>query len=377
MRNEVKSASGGKIVNSKIKKIAIDISPTIDGNAIRGVGYYTDHLVKALKKEVSSNPDYKNWSIDLIENCKLKIENYDLIHYPYFDPFKLTLPKTTKIPTVVTVHDLIPRQFKAHFPVGFKGYLKWLIQKNKLKSASQIITVSHFSKKIINQIVGYPTSKIQVTYEGADSSFKKNTDQKILDQVKNKYNLPKKFVLYVGDINWNKNIPNLVKACLKNKYPLVIVGSAATKKDVPAHPWTKDLLWLQSKAQKLQRSNALILTGFVPDEDLPVIYNLATIYCQPSFAEGFGLPLVQAMQSGTPVVYSRDTCLPEIMGEVGLNFNPRSVSDITSTLKKAWNDDKLRLAQSILGLKRAKMFNWKSTAKQTLLVYKHLIGYEK
>ena len=84
-----------------------------------------------------------------IENCKLKIENYDLIHYPYFDPFKLTLPKTTSPPTVVTVHDLIPRQFKSHFPVGFKGYLKWLIQKNKLESVSQIITVSHFSKKII------------------------------------------------------------------------------------------------------------------------------------------------------------------------------------------------------------------------------------
>jgi len=364
--------------NNRTKiKIAIDISPTIDGNSVRGVGYYTDNLVKSLKLEIKTNPEYKKYQIDLISNSKLDISHYNLIHYPYFDPFKLTLPKTTRPPTVVTVHDLIPRQFKSHFPVGFKGYLKWLIQKNKLKSVSQIITVSHFSKKIINHIVGYPISKIQVTYEGADSSFKKITDQKILDQVKNKYNLPKKFVLYVGDINWNKNIPNLVKACLKNKYPLVIVGSAATKKDVPIHPWTKDLLWLQAKAQKLQRSNALILTGFVPDEDLPVIYNLATIYCQPSFAEGFGLPLVQAMQSGTPVVYSRDTCLPEIMGEVGLNFNPRSVNDITSTLKKAWNDDKLRLAQSILGLKRAKMFNWKSTAKQTLLVYKHLIGYEK
>lgn len=365
--------------NRNIVKVAIDISPTIDGNAIRGVGYYTDNLVKSLQQEIKTNPDYKNWSIDLIRNSTLDIRNYNLIHYPYFDPFKLTLPKTKNVPTIVTVHDLIPRQFKSHFPIGFKGYFKWLIQKNKLKTVSQIITVSQYSKKIINEIIRYPLSKIQVTYEGADSSFKKVTDIKTLDQVRKKYKLPNKFVLYVGDINWNKNIPNLVKACLKNKFPLVIVGSAATKKDIPNHPWTKDIRWLQTKSKVLehQSTKKLILTGFVPDEDLPVIYNLATIYCQPSFAEGFGLPLVQAMQSGTPVAYSRDTCLPEVMGDVGLNFNPRSIVDIAAVIKKIWNDDKLRNIQSVLGLKRAKIFNWKYTAKQTLSIYKHLLGYEK
>lgn len=358
-------------------KIAIDISPTLDGNSQRGVGYYTDQLVKSLQTEVKTNPDYKNWSIDLIKNSTLDIKNYDLIHYPYFDPFKLTLPKNKNIPTAVTVHDLIPLQFKNQFPVGVKGRIKWLIQKNKLKSVDKIITVSHYSKYIINQITKYPLSKIFVTHEGADNSFKKITDEKKLRAVQKKYSLPNKFVLYVGDINWNKNIPNLVKACIKNKFPLVIVGSSATKKDIPNHPWTKDLLWLQQKAKKLQSSKALILTGFVPDEDLPILFNLATVYCQPSFAEGFGLPLVQAMQSGCPVAYSQDTCLPEIMEDVGLSFNPRSVSDISSILKKIWIDDKLREKQQLMGVKRAKNFSWKFTAKQTLAVYRLLLSHEK
>ena len=368
-----------KIENSKIKKIAIDISPTIDGNSIRGVGYYTNQLVKSLQNEIATNPDYKNWSIDLISDSKLDIRNFDLIHYPYFDPFKLTLPKNKKIPYIVTVHDLIPIQFKNHFPPGLKGKIKWLVQKNHLKYAQKIITVSHYSKFIINQLTKYPLSQIFVTYLGADNSFKVINEKNKLEETKKKYNLPTKYVLYVGDINWNKNIPSLVKACLKNKYPLVIVGSTAVKKDIPNHPWTKDLRWLQSKSRTLehQSTKKLILTGFVPDDELPLIYNLATVYCQPSFAEGFGLPLVQAMQSGCPVAYSQDTCLPEIMEDVGISFNPRSVSNISSVLKKFWIDQKFNQKQRKLGIKRAKIFNWKFTAKQTLAVYNLVLSNEK
>lgn len=361
-------------------KIAIDISPTFDGNSVRGVGYYTDHLVKSLQQEIETNPDYKNWSIDLIKNNQeLKAKSYKLIHYPYFDPFKLTLPSPKNIPFVVTVHDLIPRQFKNHFPVGLKGEIKWLIQKHRLKQSKKIITVSHYSKYIINKITKYPLSKIFSIYEGADSSFKQIKDKQKLNEIKIKYSLPNKFILFVGDINWNKNIPNLVRACLKNKYPLVIVGSAAVKKDIPNHPWTKDLHWLQSKSKALenQKSRALILTGFVPDEELPVIYNLATIYCQPSFAEGFGLPLLQAMQCACPIAYSRDTCLPEIMDNSGVSFNPRSISDISQSLKKLWDDSNLRRKYSKLGLVRSKLFNWSFTAKQTLAVYQLVLSYEK
>ena len=357
----------------KKNKIAIDISPTQDGNAIRGVGYYTSNLVSALQKEIKINPIYKNYQIDLITNTNdLLSNNYDLIHYPYFDPFKLTLPKKTKIPTIVTVHDLIPLQFREHFPVGIKGEIKWLIQKHHLLQVNKILTVSNYSKNIINEITRYKLNNIFVTHLAADSKFKVSSDSKKLKGVQKKYNLPSKFILFVGDINWNKNIPTLIKACLNLNYPLVIVGSAATKKDVPNHPWTQDLLWLQS-----QKSSNLIFTGFVPDEDLPFIYNLTTAYCQPSFAEGFGLPLIQAMQSGCPVVYSQESCLDEIMDSNGLKFNPHSQKDLEKVLKEFWNNENIRQKYIKLGLTRAKDFSWQRTAIQTLALYNLILLDEK
>lgn len=365
-----------EIRNSKIK-IAIDISPTQDGNALRGVGYYTSNLVSSLQQEIKTNPLYKNFEINLIKDWKLEIGNYDLIHYPYFDPFKLTLPKKTEIPTIVTVHDLIPRQFKKQFPVGIKGEIKWFIQKHRLSQINKILTVSNYSKNIINKITGFKLNNIFVAHLAADSSFKVSSDSKKLKEIQKKYQLPSKFILFVGDINWNKNIPTLVESCLKLNYPLVIVGSAATKKDVPNHPWTQDLLWLQSKALALQSSKALILTGFVPDEDLPYFYNLATVYCQPSFAEGFGLPLVQAIQSGCPVAYSQDSCLDEIMDGNGLKFNPYSQSNLEKILKEFWENQNIREKYVKLGLEHAKNFNWQQTALQTLALYNLTLLDEK
>jgi glycosyltransferase involved in cell wall biosynthesis len=355
-----------------IKKIAIDVSPLSDGNSVRGVGHYTSHLVKALQQEVKTNSDYKNFKIDLIDDPQKLNNSYDLIHYPYFDPFKLTLPNKKNIPTIVTVHDLIPREFKKHFPVGIRGEIKWFLQKNKLKKSDYIIAVSNYSKYVIKDIVNYPAEKIFVTHEAADSDFKIYKDQTQLEFIRKKYHLPDKFILFVGDINWNKNIPSLVKACEHLQYPLVIVGSAATRSNIEDHPWNKDLIWLQ-----LQKSKNLILTGFVSDEELPLFYNLATIYCQPSFAEGFGLPLVQAMQSGCPIACSDKTCLPEIVEDAALLFNPYDQKDIENILKSFWENKKLLLKYSELGLERSKIFKWKLTALQTLALYKLALIDEK
>jgi glycosyltransferase involved in cell wall biosynthesis len=343
--------------------IAIDVSPLNDGNSTRGVGYYTRNLVSALQQEIKNNPDYKNYQIDLVENNKSTTKSYNLIHYPYFDPFKLTLPPQ-KTPYIVTCHDLIPLAFKKHFPVGVKGTIKWWIQRQRLQKAKYIICPSHSAKYQILDHINYLPDHIFTTYAAATSNFRKITDQKKLKNIRNKYKLPEKYVLYVGDINWNKNIPNLVKACLKLKYPLVIVGSSAVKK-VPNHPWTQDILWLQS-----QKSPLIKLLGFVSDEDIPYIYNLATLYCQPSYSEGFGLPLVEAMQSGTPVCYSQDSCLPEIMDFNGEYFDPYSSSSLESKLIKLWSSPKLRQKYSLLGLIRAQYFSWKTTAIQTLALYR-------
>lgn len=311
-----------------------------------------------------------------IENCKLKIENFNLVHYPYFDPFKLTLP-FRKIPTIVTVHDLIPRQFKAHYPVGIKGEINWLIQKNRLKKADYIITDSHTSKYIIADITKYPVDKIYTIYLAASSLFKPIKDQKTLQKIKKKYQLPHKFVLYVGDINWNKNIPQLVNACLDLKYPLVIVGSAVTRKNVENHPWNQDLLWLQSIALKYQSTREMVLTGFVPEADLVSIYNLATVYCQPSIAEGFGLTVLEAMACGCPVCYSLTSSLEEIVDYNGQPFNPTSTTSIKKAIKTVWISPNLAKKLSLKGLKHSRTFSWRQTALQTLAVYKLALLNEK
>jgi glycosyltransferase involved in cell wall biosynthesis len=109
--------------------------------------------------------------------------------------------------------------------------------------------------------------------------------------------------------------------------------------------------------------------GFVDGEDLPYLYNLATIYCQPSFAEGFGLCPLEAMQSGTPVVYSRETSIPEIMGEAGISFDPYIPSTLSKALSNLWNSPTLQKTQSKLGIKQASVFSWQQTAIQTLEIY--------
>ena len=360
----------------KKNRIAIDVSPLNDGNSQRGVGYYTRNLVAALQKEVKTNPNYKNYEIILVTDNSKLVTSFDLIHYPYFDSFKLTLPRAKHIPYIVTCHDLIPRTFRKNFPVGLKGEIKWLIQKHRLEQARSIICPTEAAKLQILEQISYPKNRLFVTYEAANSNFKKITDKKLLQSIKNKYQLPDKFVLFVGDINWNKNIPTLVKACLQLKYPLVIAGGAAVKK-VPLHPWTEDIHWLQSEALKHQSSKALNLLGFVPDEDLPPLYNLATLYCQPSYGEGFGLPLVEAMKSGTPLCVSNTSCLPEIASQAALYFDPYSQKSIASTLKKVWQSSSLRESMSQKGLLRSNFFSWENTAKNTLAVYDLALLHEK
>ena len=355
----------------KTIKIAFDISPLSDGNKTRGMGYYTKNLLEYLQKEIKSNPKYKNWQIDLITNSNQALSNYHLVHYPYFDLFKLTLPIKKNIPQIVTVPDLIPLQFKKHYPVGLRGFITWQIQKYKIKKSDYLITISNYSKTIINKYLNIPNDNIFVTHLAANSNFRPITNKNKLMRIKNKYKLPSEFVLYVGDINWNKNIPNLVKACIKLKYPLVIVGSAATNHQIINHPWNQDLIWLQQITKK--HSNLITLTGFTDDKEIPSIYNLAKIYCQPSYSEGFGLPLVEAMQTGTPVVYSQESCLNEIMNNSGLMFDPYSIEKIAESLKRMWTYKKLRDKYSKLGIHRAKFFNWQNTAKDTLAIYEKAI----
>ncbi|MCL4354337.1 glycosyltransferase family 4 protein [Patescibacteria group bacterium] len=347
-------------------KAAIDVSPLQTGHKVRGAGFYLDNLKKALEKYF---PDNEYTFFTRGESLPKSVE---LVHFPYFEPFFLALPIYKKYKTIVTVHDLTPIFFSKNFPRGIKGELKWQMQRYALKKANAIITDSESSKKDITKYVGVGEGKVNVIYLAAGEDFKKLGEGKWKEEVQKKYKLPDKFILYVGDVTWNKNLPRFLEAVKKTELPLVMVGKALVSEDYDRNnPWNNDLVRVQQEAE----ANPKVLRiGFVPTEDLVGIYNLATVFVMPSLYEGFGLPILEAMASGCPVITTKEGSLPEVAGEAAFYVEAEDVDNIAEGIEKVFNDNNLRKELSIKGLERVKKFSWKKTAEETLEVYKKVLS---
>lgn len=348
-------------------KISLDITPLDSANPhrVRGSGFYLKHLKEALEQCV------KEEELIFFTRGQKIPSDVDIVHYPYFEPFFLTLPSKFLFPSVVTVHDLTPIKFKNNFPSGIKGSIKWHIQRNRLKKANIIITDSFASKNDIIKILGFNDRKIKVIPLAAGKSFKKVSNE-IVESVRRKYSLPAKFVLYVGDVTWNKNLPRLLKAINKTNYPLVLVGKAIASKDFDdSNPWNTDLVQVQKMITLNPKITAL---GYVSDHDLVAIYNAATIFVMPSLYEGFGLPVIEAMSCGTPVITSTEGSLPEVAGDAAIYTDAYSVDNIAECLKKIFPDENIRAKLSENGLERSKKFTWEKTARSTLQVYNELLN---
>lgn len=347
--------------------VALDISPLKSGHRFRGIGAYTENLSEALK-----NLKKPGFQIKLIEKGPIPQE-VDLVHYPYFDLFFTTLPLKKPKKTVVTVHDVTPLVFPQHYPPGIKGQLKLRIQKRSLKGASAVICDSINSKKDIAKFLDYPPEKTFVVYLAASSQFKKISLSEVeIKKISSRYNLPRKFVLYVGDVDYNKNVLGLVAACKRIKVPLVMVGKQAAQKDFDAsHVENQPLLKL---IKEFGQDPEVLRLGFVPDKDLVSLYNLASVYCQPSFYEGFGLPVLEAMACGCPVVSSNRASLREVAGEAALLVDPEDIEEIARALAKLSNNRKLREDLIKKGFKQVKKFSWTKTAQETVKIYEKVFN---
>lgn len=332
----------------------------------RGIGFYTKHLISSLKKDKVNIVFFRDEK-EIKDNPKTTI-----VHYPSISPYFLNVPAKKRFKRVITVHDLIPIKFPHLYPAGIRGKLLWKINKFIIKNTDAIITDSLTSKNdILRFCWGIDTKKIHIIPLASDSflkPLKKSQWPHALGDFKN--NL-KDFILYVGDINPSKNLPILLKACLDLKIPLILVGKKIIADNYDKkHTENKDLVFVQKMIKKHPKLFKAL--GFINKEDLLSLYNLTTLYCQPSLEEGFGLPVLEAMSCACPVVVSQTSALLEITKNNAFLFDPNSLDSLKTTLKTALKDKEKRKKLAILGFKRAKDFSWQKTAQKTLKVYKKL-----
>jgi glycosyltransferase involved in cell wall biosynthesis len=349
-------------------KVLIDTGPKDSGHKLRGIGMHTAELAQAL--EGFSDKDIEISGRNLLDLSSKQLADFDIVHYTSFSPFFFTLPSRKPArKMVVTIHDLIPLIYPKHYPPGVRGSLKFALQKRRLKNADAIITISETSKKDICRLFKIPPRKVHVVYLAAKDIYRKIDAGSWQKTMREKYNLPKRFVLYVGDVNYNKNIPGLVEACKIAKIKLVIAGKNALNLEDLVSSGHAEYAHLSRVVNQLGRALRL---GFVPDDDLVKIYNLASVYCQPSFYEGFGLPVLEAMACGTPVVVSKIQVHKEIADGAAQFADPKDPEKLAGAIEKVLGSPELSSQLVNTANVLVKKFTWKQTAEETLKVYKSL-----
>lgn len=356
-----------------MKKIGFYFPIQSTSQIYRGMDAYANFLLP----EITSKADKYDYQIVQLKNQNnVDQSDCDLIHFPIFSIYYPDIPPLLKIPYVVTVHDVTRLEFSPHYPPGIRGKLSLVSQKYSLNRAKLIITDSYSSVKQIRRYLNYPNSKIRMVHLAQPAIYKPVKNKSLLQNIKSKYGLPEKFVLFNGDVDWNKNLITLLLACHKLNTHLVLYGKTIRKLlDQPesfdlSHPELKHL----SRLLQLLKSDLVHLVGFVEEQDLVAIFNLASVYCQPSFAEGFGLPVLQAMACGTPVACSNTHSLPEIAEDAALYFNPADLDSIISSLQSLLDSQDLQKELIQKGFQQSAKFSWSKTADNTLKVYQEALS---
>ena len=360
-----------------------------------GVQYYIENLLHELNQKV--NPDLyieiilsKGYSGSLNENEFFKIKTvefntqnrfariyfenvllpkyftqngFDLYHSPSY-----VLPYFANIPSVVTVHDLIALDFPTLCQNETAVYFNLFLPRSLAKSL-KISAVSNTVKKdIITKFPNIAEDKVEVIYHGVHERFTKITDITKLTYVKLKYNLPPNFILFVGNLEPKKNLSRIIEsfAALKKdrlfEHKLVIVGKKG---------WKFGSIFKLIKKYGLGQE--VLFLGYVDEVDLPVIYSLADLLLFPSIYEGFGIPVLEAMACGCPVIVSDRGALPEVSGNICPQVNPYSVSEITQCILRLLSDDVQRNFQVRKGLVWSQNFKWITAAEKTISLYHSIL----
>lgn len=295
---------------------------------------------------------------------RLKRLKPDIFHLPQ-NGLGLPFKKYSKY--VVTVHDLIP--YTMPETCG-KSYLEKFTTEMPfiLDIADLIITVSQYSKDDIIKYFNVPDEKIKVIHLAADSMFRRMDKDMAWDLLKHKYHYSTDYILYLGGFSPRKNVDGLLKAYkaiykeLPGRYDLMILGSS------------KDNHYeMRKKVKELGIEERVVFAGYIPYEHLPLFYNCASLFVYPSFYEGFGLPPLEAMTCGTPVITSNVTSIPEVVADGAILINPYNLDELAQAMYNVLTDTNLSQELSIRGIQRAYQFSWKKTALQTIQAYKEAL----
>ncbi|WP_053240438.1 glycosyltransferase family 4 protein [Pyrobaculum islandicum] len=287
----------------------------------------------------------------------------DVIHFTEFLPSLTPSFYISSVRKILTIYDLIPSLFR-YLPTDY--ILKWrLLLKRVVKKVDMIITVS---KNTLNDCVKYlqcPSEKIRVIYPGVDNIFKPLTrKEKAKEVIKTKYGVEPPFILYVGTLEPRKNVERLIasyyilKKKMGIKHRLILVGKKV---------WMYNTIF--NLISKLGLSNQVVYIGYVDREDLPLFYNLADVFVYPSLYEGFGIPPLEAMACGTPVVTSNTSSLPEVVGNAALTVDPYNIDQLVQAIHLIISDEGVRKELSKRGIEQAQKFSWEKAAQETLKVY--------
>jgi glycosyltransferase involved in cell wall biosynthesis len=271
-----------------------------------------------------------------------------------------------RVPTVLTVHDLIFRLFPEHHKRLNYWYLNAAMPLY-CRRASALIAVSQATKDDLVRMYGLDPAKISVVHEAAAPHFAPAPAARV-EAVIGRYHLPQRYLLHVGTIEPRKNLNRLLEAVHRLRQAgedvrLVVVGSKG---------WLFESFF--QRLEELALGDAVILPGYVPDADLPAIYSGARLVAVPSLYEGFGLPVLEAMACAAPVICSRTSSLPEVGGDAARYFDPGDVTAMAETILAVWRDETLCQAMRQAGLARAARFSWARAADETLAVYDRTIN---
>jgi len=378
-------------------KIAIDL--TSIPKQMTGVGKYAQSLVKSLaeydKKNhywifikgnqcKNFNPNKENFHIiylsNILHNIPIRIlweqlvlplylyrEKIDILHSIHYTTSLLAPCKC-----VITFHDMTFYLFPDKHTHVKRAFYRSFIPLS-IKKANRLIAVSENTKSDIQKIFNISLPKIDVIYETINSIYHILKDIDTISQIKKKYKIQGKFILYVGTLEPRKNIPRLIQAyhrlIIENKikHQLVIAGKKG---------WSYQEIFNTFKSLSCNIKKNVIFTGYVPEEELPLLYNAANLFVYPSLYEGFGIPPLEAMACGVPVIVSNVSSLPEVVGNAGILVDPYNIEELCQAIYKIIAKEDLREILKKEGFQRVREFSRKKLAKKMLEIYEKILKEE-